>query len=57
MIAIRSGDIICHGAPKEVMNAGVLRETFRIDAEIVTESRTGRPACIAYDLIKDREDV
>lgn len=54
MIAIRCGDIIRHGTPEEVMTAEVLRETFRIDAEIVTELRTGRPACISYDLIKER---
>jgi iron complex transport system ATP-binding protein len=56
MIALRSGNIIRHGTPEEVMNAAVLRETFHIDAEIVTEPRTGRPVCISYGLIKDRED-
>lgn len=55
MIAIRSGDIISHGAPSEVMTAQVLRETFHIDAEIVADCRTGRPALISYNLIKDQE--
>lgn len=55
MVAIRSGDIIRHGTPEDVMTSGVLRETFHIDAEIRTEPRTGRPACISYDLIKERE--
>ncbi len=54
MVAIRGGDIICHGSPEEVMTATVLRETFHIDAEIVREPRTGRPTCISYDLIKGR---
>mgnify|MGYP001019741544 CR=1 FL=1 len=53
MIAIRGGDVIRHGLPEVVMTADVLKETFRIDAEIVTEPRTGRPVCISYDLIKD----
>jgi iron complex transport system ATP-binding protein len=53
MIAIRCGDIICHGTPEEVMTAGVLKETFHIDAEIVKEPRTGRPTCISYDLIPE----
>lgn len=52
MIAIRAGNIICHGTPEEVMTTEVLKKTFHIDAEIMTESRTGRPACISYNLIK-----
>jgi len=55
MVAIRCGDIICHGAPEEIMTTKVLRETFRIDAKIITEPRTGRPTCISYDLIKENE--
>ncbi len=50
MIAIRSGNIICTGTPVEVMTKEVLREAFRIDAEIITDSRTGRPICVSYDL-------
>lgn len=53
MIAIRCGDIIQHGTPEEVMTEKVLRETFHIDAEIVRESRTGRPTCVSYDLVPD----
>ncbi|WP_313339801.1 ABC transporter ATP-binding protein [Sedimentibacter sp.] len=52
MIAIRCGKIISHGTPQQVMTPQVLKETFNIDAEIVKEPRTGRPACIFYDLIK-----
>ena len=55
IVAIRGGAIICHGSPAEVMTAEVLRETFRIDAKIVADPRTGRPACISYDLIKGHE--
>ncbi len=55
MVAIRSGDIIRHGTPAEVITAEVLRETFHIDANVVVEPRTGRPACIFYDLIKGLE--
>lgn len=50
MIAIRSGNIICSGTPREVMTKEVLREAFRIDAEIITDSRTGRPICVSYVL-------
>ncbi|KXL52226.1 putative siderophore transport system ATP-binding protein YusV [Anaerotignum neopropionicum] len=50
MIAIRSGNIICTGTPVEVMTTEVLREAFCIDAEIIMDSRTGRPICVSYDL-------
>lgn len=52
MIAIRSGSIISYGTPEEVMTPAVLRDTFQIDAVIVTEKRTGRPTCTSYDLIR-----
>ncbi|WP_032122498.1 ABC transporter ATP-binding protein [Clostridium amazonitimonense] len=59
MIAIRCGDIIKHGKPEEVMTSDVLRETFRIEAQIVNDPRTGRPNCISYDLFgtKKQEDA
>lgn len=52
MIAIKSGKIIAHGTPYEIMTAEVLRKTFSIEAEITKESRTGRPTCISYNLLK-----
>lgn len=51
LIAIRDGSIIAQGTPVEIMTPQVLRETFRIDAEIVADPRTGRPACISYHLV------
>ncbi len=51
IIAIRSGNIIKCGTPDEVITPKVLREAFSIDADIVQESRTGRPVCLTYDLI------
>ncbi len=54
MIAIGCGNIIHHGSPEEVMTPEVLRKTFRIEAMVVPEPRTGRPTCIYYDLIKEQ---
>lgn len=51
MIAIRSGKVIKHGAPEEVMVSEVLKEAFSIDAQIVLEPKTGRPVCLTYDLL------
>jgi iron complex transport system ATP-binding protein len=55
IIAIRSGKIIKHGTPEEVMTPEVLKEAFSIDAEIVHEPRTGRPVCLTYDLLNKEE--
>lgn len=52
MIAIRGGDIICHGTPEEVMVPSVLKEVFHIEAEIIKEPRTCRPVCVTYDLVR-----
>jgi iron complex transport system ATP-binding protein len=56
MIAIRSGRIISHGKPEEVMRPEVLKEAFSIDAQIVHEPRTGRPVCLTYDLLSLEAD-
>ena len=52
LVAIRDGHIIAEGTPEEIMTPRVLRETFRIDAEIAIDPRTDRPVCISYHLIK-----
>lgn len=53
MIAISTGEIICHGAPIDVFVPSVLREAFQIEAEIMIEPKTQRPICLTYDLIKE----
>ncbi|MFC0270645.1 ABC transporter ATP-binding protein [Metabacillus herbersteinensis] len=50
MVAVRDGAIVKEGTPYEVMTRDVLHEVFRIDAEIVTDPRTGKPVCLTYDL-------
>lgn len=55
MIAIRGGHIIRHGTPDQVMMPSVLQEAFSIDAQIVSDPRTGRPVCITYDLLREQE--
>lgn len=51
MIAIRSGKVIKHGTPEEVMTSEVLKEAFFIDAQVVHEPKTGRPVCLTYNLL------
>lgn len=50
MIAIKKGKVKAVGAPTEVMTTDVLREVFGIEADIVTDPRTGVPLCLPYAL-------
>lgn len=50
MIAIKQGKATATGTPEEVMTPDVLREVFGIEADIVTEPRTGVPLCLPYAL-------
>lgn len=56
MIALRSGRVFASGSPEEVMTPEVLREVFSIEADIITEPRTGTPLCIPHDLREDFRD-
>jgi iron complex transport system ATP-binding protein len=55
IIALRGGDIIFHGPPEAVITPEALRKIFHIAAEVVVEPHTGRPVCVFYDLIRDKE--
>jgi iron complex transport system ATP-binding protein len=57
MIALRDGAIIRHGSPESVITPEVLRETFHIDAEVAVEPHTGRPVCVFYNVIRDKEET
>lgn len=55
LLAIRKGAIVAQGTPAEIMTPEVLRDTFEIDAEVVTDQRTMRPACLSYHLIQEKQ--
>ncbi|WP_028545316.1 ABC transporter ATP-binding protein [Paenibacillus taiwanensis] len=50
MVAIKAGTVICEGTPVEVMNKKVLREVFAIEADIMSDPRSGVPLCMPYEL-------
>ncbi|MDZ7704728.1 MAG: ABC transporter ATP-binding protein [Trueperaceae bacterium] len=50
MVAIAEGTIAAEGSPAEVMTPEILRQVFAIDADIITDPRTGVPLCIPYKL-------
>lgn len=55
MIAIKKGQAIAEGAPAEVVTSSVLREVFGIEADIVTDPRSGVPLCLPYELYRVAE--
>ncbi|MBU5670843.1 ABC transporter ATP-binding protein [Paenibacillus brevis] len=52
MIAIKQGEAVAQGKPEEVVTSEVLREVFGIEADIVTDPRSGVPLCLPYELYR-----
>ncbi|MFO7264434.1 MAG: ABC transporter ATP-binding protein, partial [Bacillota bacterium] len=50
MVAIKAGTVVSEGSPQEVVTQDMLREVFGIEADILTDPRTGVPLCIPYGL-------
>ena len=48
LLAMREGRILYAGTPEEVLTVPMLGNVFGIDAEIITDPRTGRPFAIPY---------
>ena len=48
MIAMRKGEVLYRGTPKEIMTNQVLRDVFSLDAYIAQDPWTGRPICMTY---------
>nr|MBO2479571.1 Fe(3+)-dicitrate ABC transporter ATP-binding protein [Bacillota bacterium] len=55
MVAIKAGTVVSEGSPQEVVTQDMLREVFGIEADILTDPRTGVPLCIPYGLAANRE--
>jgi iron complex transport system ATP-binding protein len=52
IIAMKDGEIVKCGSCEEVISHEVLKQVFRIDAEIGRDPRTDKPMCITYNLVK-----
>jgi iron complex transport system ATP-binding protein len=50
IIALAHGKIIAEGAPADVMTPALLRTVFGVEADVVTDPRTGVPLCLPYGL-------
>lgn len=56
MVAMKDGQLMKEGRPEEVMTEEVLQRVFQIDAVIVTDPRTNKPACLSYELLKESKE-
>jgi iron complex transport system ATP-binding protein len=52
LIALSQGGVFAAGPPPEVVTPELLREVFHVEADVVTDLRTGVPLCIPYGLRK-----
>ncbi|MGN7454221.1 ABC transporter ATP-binding protein [Paenibacillus pasadenensis] len=57
MIAIKSGTVLAEGNPDEVVTPKVMRDVFGIEADIVSDPRTGVPLCLPYALAMGERTV
>ena len=52
LVAMRAGKIVKQDAVSAVMTPEVLREVFRIDAQLIQDPTSGRPLLLNYQLCK-----
>ncbi|MFB5193100.1 ABC transporter ATP-binding protein [Alicyclobacillus fastidiosus] len=53
MAVIRSGSVVREGSPSKVLTPDILRDVFRIRADVVGCLHTGVPICIPYGLLEN----
>ena len=52
LIAVKEGKLIIQGTSEQVISREVLREVFDIEATIVTDPETSKPAILSYNLVR-----
>lgn len=51
LIVMSEGKVKVTGAPADVMTPAMLREVFGVQADIVSDPRTGTPLCLPFDVV------
>jgi len=57
IVAIKEGRIVSEGDPQTVLTKGVLKKVFGIEADIISDPRTGVPLCLPYELVQEHDPV
>ena len=52
LVAIVDGKVVKAGTPAQVVTPETLRRVFAVEADIVTDPRSGVPLCIPYGLVR-----
>ncbi len=47
------GAVVCEGEPQHVITKTMLRNVFDIEADIVTDPRSGQPLCLPFGLASE----
>ena len=54
LIAMRQGNIMKCGTPREIITTEVMQEVFQIHAKILHDEETNAPICFSYDILKQK---
>lgn len=50
LVLLLAGEVLTEGAPAAVLTPDWLRAAYGVEADVVTDSRTGRPVCLPWGL-------
>ena len=53
LIAMRNGEIIETGTPKEIITKEVMKKVFQIEAKIMFDEDTASPVCYGYETLEE----
>ncbi|MBK5484608.1 MULTISPECIES: ABC transporter ATP-binding protein [unclassified Peribacillus] len=53
LIAMKDGEIITVGTPKEILTQEVMKQVFQIDAKIMIDEENGSPVCYGYETLME----
>lgn len=55
IIAMKDGEIMTTGSPKDIIEANVLRHVFEIEARVMIDPVSNAPVCYGYESIQEKE--
>ena len=56
LLAMKDGEIVKYGTPKEVFNKEMLENCFQINGEIFIDKKSDKPLCVSYELLRKKGD-
>ena len=56
LLAMKDGEIVRYGTPKEVFNKEMLENCFQINGEIFIDQKSDKPLCVSYELLRKKGD-